>query len=101
MLGRMRSWPPASTAMVPPARLVRCAAASMPRARPEITAKPASLRPCAMRCVILMPAADALREPTTATSGIASASRRGPIFWLRMRRSQSSRCSNYGNTPKM
>ena len=32
---RCRSWPPASTAIVPVARLARCAAASMPRARPE------------------------------------------------------------------
>ena len=31
----MRSWPPASTATVPLARLARCAAASMPRASPE------------------------------------------------------------------
>jgi hypothetical protein len=36
----MRSWPPASTAIVPVARLPRWAAASMPRARPETTAKP-------------------------------------------------------------
>ena len=36
-------------------------------------AKPASLKPRAKICVSFMPAADALREPTTATAGMASA----------------------------
>ena len=40
--GRCGRWPPASTATVPLARLARCAAASMPRARPETMPKPAS-----------------------------------------------------------
>src|ERR1700726_218526 len=38
----MRLWPPASTATVPVARLARWAAASMPRARPDTTTRPAS-----------------------------------------------------------
>ena len=45
----MRSWPPASTATVPVARLARCAAASMPRASPETMTKPASPSSRAMR----------------------------------------------------
>ena len=53
--------------MVPVARLARCAAASMPRARPETTPKPASPRSRASRSANLTPAAEALRAPTMAT----------------------------------
>ena len=59
--------------MVPLARLARCAAASMPRASPETTAKPASPRSRASRSAKRTPAADALRAPTTATAGRLSA----------------------------
>jgi hypothetical protein len=52
------------------ARAVRGCA--MPRARPETMANPASQSPCAIRCVSLMPPADALREPTIATCGMAN-----------------------------
>src|SRR5262249_5514906 len=55
------------------ARLARCAAASMPRASPETTAKPASPRSRASRSAKRTPAADALRAPTTATAGRLSA----------------------------
>src|SRR6516164_43082 len=59
--------------MVPVARLARWAAASMPRARPETTAKPAAPRSRASRSAKRRPAAEALRAPTTATAGRRSA----------------------------
>ena len=71
----MRLWPPASTAMVPVARLARWAAASMPRASPDTTAKPASPSSRASRPANLIPAAEALRAPTTAIIGRASTAR--------------------------
>src|SRR5262249_44405156 len=58
--------------MVPVARLARWAAASMPRARPETTAKPAAPRSRASRSAKRRPAAEALRAPTTATAGRCS-----------------------------
>ena len=65
----MRSRPPASTATVPVARLARCAAASMPRARPE-TIDEAGLAELAREPLgEFRPAAEALREPTIATIG--------------------------------
>ena len=54
---------------VPVARLAPCAAASIPRARPETMAKPASARSRASFCVNFRPAPEALREPTIATIG--------------------------------
>src|SRR5262249_42204725 len=69
----MWSWPPASTATVPVARLARWAAASMPRASPETTAKPAAPKSRASRSAKRTPAADALRAPTSATAGSLSA----------------------------
>src|SRR5262249_11956747 len=69
----MWSWPPASTATVPVARLARWAAPSMPRASPETTAKPAAPRSRASRSAKRRPAADALRAPTSATVGRLSA----------------------------
>jgi hypothetical protein len=50
-----------------------CAAASIPRASPETTIKPTSPSSRAIICVNLSPAPDALREPTIATIGRASA----------------------------
>ncbi len=57
---------------MPVASDARCAAASMPRASPETTAKPASPSSRAIRWVNLTPAPEALREPTMATSGSAN-----------------------------
>jgi hypothetical protein len=68
----MCAWPPASTAIVPVARLAAWAAASMPRASPETTAKPASPNSRAIIWVNFSPAPEALREPTIATKGSAS-----------------------------
>src|SRR5450631_119855 len=65
----MRLCPPASAAMVPVARLPRWAAVSMPRASPDTTARPASPSSRARRPASLMPAAEALRAPTTAIIG--------------------------------
>ena len=45
----------------------------MPRASPETTAKPASPSSRAIVWVNFSPAPEALREPTTATMGIANA----------------------------
>ena len=50
-------------------KAARCAAASMPRARPETMPKPASPRSRAIRSANFAPAAEALREPTMAISG--------------------------------
>ena len=58
---------------VPVARLAACAAASMPRAKPETMAKPASPSSRAIRCVNFNPAPEALREPTMATIVMDSA----------------------------
>jgi hypothetical protein len=58
---------------VPVARLALCAAASIPRASPDTTTKPASPSSRAIICVNLSPAPEALREPTVATIGRASA----------------------------
>src|SRR5215470_10227467 len=65
----MLSWPPARTATVPVAMLARCAAASMPRASPDTTTRPAAPRSRASFSAILTPAAEALREPTMAIIG--------------------------------
>ena len=62
-----------STAIVPVARLARCAAASMPRESPEAIANPASHKSRVRRCVIFTPAGEALRDPTMATCGIPNA----------------------------
>lgn len=52
----------------------RWAAASMPRAMPEMTAMPSSPSPAARSCASRLPLAEALRAPTTATIGAARTS---------------------------
>ena len=70
MLGRIDAIVSAGEqAIVPFVRLAPCAAASIPRARPETMAKPASARSRASFCVNFKPAPEALREPTIATIG--------------------------------
>ena len=61
------STPPATTATVPVSSAPRCAAASMPRARPETTTSPARPSPSARSRARRRPLAEALRAPTTAT----------------------------------
>jgi hypothetical protein len=61
------SAPPPITAIVPVASEPRCAPASIPRTRPEATTNPAAPRSLVMRSANLIPSAEALRAPTTAT----------------------------------
>ena len=66
------STPPATTAAVPVSSAPTCAAASMPRARPETTTSPPWPSPAASSRASRRPLAEALRAPTTATIGRAS-----------------------------
>jgi hypothetical protein len=66
------SIPPAMTAIVPLASAPACAAASMPRAKPETTTRPSPARSCASVRAKRIAPADALRAPTIATAGRAS-----------------------------
>jgi hypothetical protein len=74
--------------MVPEPRLPRCAAASMPRAKPETVMKPAWPRSRARRSAKRTPAAEALRAPTIAIMG-------SPIAVMLPRREERRRAVNH------
>ena len=66
------STPPATTATVPTASAASCAAASMPRARPETTTRPAKPSSRARVSANLRARAEALRAPTMAIISFCS-----------------------------
>ena len=69
------SIPPATTAIVPVSSEPSCAAVSIPRARPETIAAPASPSARASARAKRQAAAEALRAPTIATAGLSSSAR--------------------------